>query len=68
MAKVERKTVEPMFEPVVITIESQPELDYFTSVVGHSKTGDFKEVPIMQLFKELQDAGGKYTTLTIKKG
>ena len=68
MAKVERKAVEPKFVPVTITIESQVELDYFTSLVGYSKPGDFTGVPIMQIFSELQEAGGKLSTLTITKG
>ena len=34
MAKVERKKVVPVFEPVVITLESQAEVDFIMSLLG----------------------------------
>lgn len=43
--KIERKTTEPKFEPVVITIESQAELDALVVGLNHSEES-FKEALI----------------------
>lgn len=57
--KVERKKVEPMFEPIVITIETKQELDALYDVLHKSSVMNFNNA-IYKLYDKLYNALNGY--------